>query len=56
MKFGEYYNERDVINEFVRKCPGKLAITSFGIIDKAQSLGFVDEQQAKDMKKGITYF
>jgi len=54
--YGLACDERDVINEFVRKCPGKLVITSFGIIDKAQSLGFVDEQQAKDMKKGITYF
>lgn len=54
--YGLACDERDIINEFKLKCPGKFVITSFGIIDKARSLGFISEQQAEDMKEGITYF
>ena len=53
--YGLACDEKVVRDEFKKKCPNQICIHSWGIVDKANDLGFVGEQEAKDLKKGLYY-
>lgn len=53
--YGLACDEKVVRDEFKRKCPKQICFHSWGIIDKAKELGFIGEQEAKDLKKGLYY-
>jgi predicted nucleic acid-binding protein len=53
--YGLACDEKVVRDEFKRKCPKQICFHSWGIVDKAKELGFISEQEAKDLKKGLYY-
>ncbi|MCL5985440.1 MAG: hypothetical protein M1371_02620 [Actinobacteria bacterium] len=44
--------ERD---EFKKKCPNQICTHLWEIVDKANDLGFIGEQEAIDLKEGLYY-
>lgn len=53
--YGLACDEKVVRDEFRKKCPKQICFHSWGIVDKAKELGFIGEQEAKDLKKGFYY-
>lgn len=53
--YGLACDEKVVRDEFWKKCPNKICIHSWGIVDKANDLGLIDTQEAEDLKKGFYY-
>jgi predicted nucleic acid-binding protein len=54
-RYGLACDEKVVRDEFKKKCPNQICIHSWGIVDKAKDLGFIGEQEARDLKKGLYY-
>ena len=53
--YGLVCDEKVVREEFKKKCPNLICTHSWGIVDKANDLGFIREQEARDLKKGLYY-
>ncbi len=53
--YGLACDEKVVRDEFRKKCPDSICIHSWGIVDKANDLGLVEENEAKWLKKGFYY-
>ena len=53
--YGLACDEKAVRNEFKKKCPNQICVHSWGIVDRANKLGFIGDQEADDLKKGF-YF
>lgn len=53
--YGLASDERALREEFKIKCPDKICIHSWGIVDKAQGLGLIDKEEADNLKKGFYY-
>jgi len=53
--YGLACDEKAVRDEFRKKCPDRICIHSWGIVDKANDLGLVEENEAKWLKKGFYY-
>ena len=53
--YGLASDERIIRSEFQRRCPNKICIHSWGIVDKANDLGLIDKHEAEGLKKGIYY-
>lgn len=53
--YGLACDEKVVRDEFRKKCPSRICIHSWGIVDKANDLGLVEENEAKWLKQGFYY-
>lgn len=53
--YGFASDEKAIRDEFKRKCPGKICVSSWMIVDKAASLGLIGDQGAAGLKKGFFY-
>ncbi len=53
--YGLACDERVVREEFAKRCPEKICIHSWGIVDRANDLGLMGISEAEDLKKGIRY-
>lgn len=53
--YGLACDEKVVRDEFKIKCPNKICIHSWGIVDKANDLGLIEAKEARDFKKGFYY-
>jgi len=53
--YGLACDEKVVRDEFRRRCVGKICIHSWGIVDKANELGFIEKEEADYLKKGLYY-
>jgi predicted nucleic acid-binding protein len=53
--YGLASDEKAVREEFKRKCPDKICVSSWMIVDKAIRLGMISKKDGEDLKKGF-YF
>lgn len=53
--YGLACDEKAILFEFKRRCPGKICITSMGIVKKAEEIELINSQEAADLKKGLLY-
>lgn len=53
--YGLASDEKDVREEFKRKCPGKVCVSSWMIVDKAVQLGLICDRDGVGLKKGFFY-
>ena len=53
--YGLACDEKALLLEFKKRCPGKICITSRGIVTRANELGLIEAQEAQDLKKGLLY-
>jgi len=53
--YGLASDEKVVREEFKRKCPDKICVSSWMIVDKAVALGFLNVQEGGGLKKGFFY-
>lgn len=53
--YGLACDEKVVREEFKKRCPNKICIHSWGIVDKANDLGLIGIHEAEDLKKGLYY-
>jgi predicted nucleic acid-binding protein len=53
--YGLACDEKCVRNEFSKRCPGKICIHSWGIVDRAVKLGFISSDDGQDLKRGFYY-
>ena len=53
--YGLACDEKAVRDEFKKKCPNRICIHSWGMVDKARDLGFIGQQEAEDLKEGFYY-
>lgn len=53
--YGLASDEKSVREEFKRKCPGKICVSSWMIVDKAVQSGLINDQDAGGLKKGLFY-
>jgi len=54
-EYGLACDERVVREEFKKRCPNKICIHSWDIVDRARTLGLIGAQEAKDLMKGLYY-
>lgn len=48
-------DEKIVRDEFKKKCPDKICLHSWGIVERAQKIGLINKEEAADLKKGFYY-
>jgi len=53
--YGLASDEKALRDEFKTKCPHKICIHSWGIVDKAYKLGLIEKEEAEGLKKGFYY-
>lgn len=53
--YGLACDEKLVREEFKRKCPSKICVSSWMIVDKAVKLSLINSQNAAGLKKGFFY-
>jgi len=53
--YGLACDEKAVRDEFRKRCPNKIYIHSWGIVDRAFKKGLIGKQEAEDLKKGFYY-
>lgn len=53
--YGLASDEKILRDEFKSKCPRKICINSWGIVDKACKLGLIEMERAEDLKIGFFY-
>lgn len=53
--YGLACDEKVVRDEFKKRCPTKICIHSWGIVDKANALGLIGAHEAEVLKKGLYY-
>lgn len=53
--YGLACDEKVVRDEFRKRCPYKICVHSWGIIDKANDLDLIEKDEAEGLKKGLYY-
>ncbi len=53
--YGLACDEKVVRDEFKKRCPHKICVHSWGIVDKANDLGLIGTREAEGLKKGLYY-
>jgi hypothetical protein len=53
--YGLASDELVIRDEFKSKCPGKICLNSWGIVSSMQKLGYINQDEANGLKKGIFF-
>lgn len=53
--YGLASDEKVLREEFKAKCPTKICVNSWGIVDKANKLGLISNEEAENLKKGFFF-
>jgi predicted nucleic acid-binding protein len=54
-RYGLACDERVVREEFKKKAPGRVCLSSWGVVRRVSELGFITERERDDLQKGLFY-